>query len=195
MLPSFLKASYPLLNLQLIPPNCISNPLALQPFADLSHSTSTAANPSDVQSKLVLLTLAFPALKIIWSSSPYQTATIFGELKKSAPEPDPIKAVQIGLQQAAGDEGGGGGGGGVGGTTTTTMATDPALAAAHTFSQVPQDMLRAVPGVSEKVARALVLEVGSLLELANMSEEDISELVGKEAGRQIWRFFNRNLFD
>lgn len=118
----------------------------------------------------MLLSLAFPRLKIIWSSSPYQTAAIFGELKKAADEPDPIRAVQIGLQD--GDE-----------------------ADAQTFSQVPQEMLRAVPGVTEKVARALILEVGSLRELANMDEEEIAVLVGKEAARQIWRFFNRSVFD
>ena len=146
-----------------------------------------------MQSKLVLLTLAFPALKIIWSSSPYQTATIFLELKKSAPEPDPIRAVQIGLQQAVA------GGAASSSTTTTTATMDPALAAAaavtQTFSQVPQDMLRAVPGVTEKVAQALALEAGSLHELANMAEDELGTLVGKEAGRQIWRFFNRSLFD
>lgn len=165
----------------------------LEPFADLTHSTSASSAPSDVQSKLVLLTLAFPALKIIWSSSPYQTATIFLELKKSAPEPDPIRAVQIGLQQAVA------GGAASSSTTTTTATMDPALAAAaavtQTFSQVPQDMLRAVPGVTEKVAQALALEAGSLHELANMAEDELGTLVGKEAGRQIWRFFNRSLFD
>ena len=129
-----------------------------------------ADNPSDVQSKLVLLTLAFPRLKIIWSSSPYQTALIFAELKKTLDEPDPIRAVQIGLD--AGEQ-----------------------ESAQTFSQVPRDMLRSMPGVSEKVANRLVLECGSLWELSNWSEGEISELVGKEAGRQIYRFLNRNLFD
>ncbi|KAI9753383.1 MAG: hypothetical protein M1815_006237 [Lichina confinis] len=164
----------------------------LEPFADLSHSTSASSAPSDVQSKLVLLTLAFPALKIIWSSSPYQTATIFMELKKSAPEPDPIRAVQIGLQQTVA-------GGAVSSSSSTMTTMDPALAAAaavtQTFSQVPQDMLRVVPGVTEKVAQALALDVGSLHELANMAEDELAPLVGKETGRQIWRFFNRSLFD
>lgn len=38
---------------------------------------------SDLSSKLVLLTLTFPKLKIIWSSSPHETAAIFEELKVS----------------------------------------------------------------------------------------------------------------
>ena len=74
----------------------------LDPFANLS-SLSTLKAPEndkkDLQSKLVLLTLAFPRLKVIWSSTPYQTAEIFEELKKNQEEPDPIQAVQTGLSE------------------------------------------------------------------------------------------------
>ncbi|KAI9675269.1 MAG: hypothetical protein M1817_001171 [Caeruleum heppii] len=151
----------------------------LEPFADLTHSSrsssssSTNPEPRDLQSRLVLLCLSFPRLKIIWSSSPYQTALIFGELKKSLDEPDPVRAAQIGL--VPGEEAG--------------------RVGEQTFSRAPQDMLRAVPGVSEKVARRLVLEVGSVEELSRMEEGELGVLVGKEAGRQIWRFFNRSLVE
>jgi len=62
----------------------------LEPFADLNLSSNSGAASAapDLQSKLVLLTLAFPRLRIIWSSSPYQTAEIFSELKKQQDEPD-----------------------------------------------------------------------------------------------------------
>lgn len=36
---------------------------------------------TDISAKLVLLTLAVPQLRIIWSSSPYETAKVFEELK------------------------------------------------------------------------------------------------------------------
>ncbi|KAK6503617.1 hypothetical protein TWF481_008626 [Arthrobotrys musiformis] len=74
---------------------------SLEPFADLSATTTTAQ--SDLQAKIVLLTLHFPKLRIIWSSSPYQTAEIFEELKKNEYEPDPLKAVSVGL--ADGEDG------------------------------------------------------------------------------------------
>jgi len=45
----------------------------------------------------VLLTIAFPRVKLIWSSSPYQTAEIFDELKRSQKEPDPLEAIKLGL--------------------------------------------------------------------------------------------------
>lgn len=160
----------------------------LEPFTDMSgmgtgtsKTTFTSLTPqlaTDLQSKLVLLTLAFPRLKIIWSSSPYQTAEIFEELKKNQDEPDPLRASQIGLEEQ--DEDGDEGGFNIGGKT---------------FSTVPLDMLRCVPGVGEKTLQAIMLDVSSVQELSNMEEEKLSEYVGKEAGRQIVRFFNRSVFD
>lgn len=142
----------------------------LDPFADHTSSLNSASNPSDLQSKIVLLTLAFPRLKIIWSSSPYQTAEIFNELKKQQEEPDPIRAVQVGL--VAGE--------------------DPAD---QTFNQTPHDMLRCVPGVTAKNMSRLTLEVADLAEVSNLDQSELDEMVGKDAGRQIWRFFNRFVVD
>ena len=147
----------------------------LEPFADLSASTAgaSALRDSDLQSKLVILTLAFPRLRIIWSSSPFQTAEIFEELKKAQDEPDPIRAVQLGLQ--AGE--------------------NPEDMNRSAFSQVPQDMLRAVPGVTSAAFNKLVLEVGSIEQLANTEEEELGAMVGMEAARPIYRFFNRSVFE
>jgi DNA excision repair protein ERCC-4 len=145
----------------------------LEPFADLSGSLSSVSSTnasSDLQSKLVLLTLAFPKLRIIWSSSPYQTAEIFESLKTQEPEPDPIIAVRIGL------EGG-------------QKAEDQA------FNREPQDMLRTVPGVTGKNLGNLVVDLGNLREVANASVEELEPAVGKEAGRKIWGFFNRSVLD
>jgi DNA excision repair protein ERCC-4 len=144
----------------------------LDPLADHSGSLASlsANSSSDIQSKLVLLTLAFPKLRIIWSSSPYQTAEIFESLKAQEPEPDPVHAVKVGL------EGG-------------QKAED------QSFNREPQDMLRMVPGVTGKNITALILEMGSLREVAEASIEELDRVVGKEAGRQIHRFFNKSVFE
>ncbi|CAK3981501.1 DNA repair [Lecanosticta acicola] len=142
----------------------------LEPFADLSATIGKADQVgSDLQSKLVLLTLAFPKLRIIWSSSPYQTAEIFEELKKSQEEPDPIKAVQLGL------EGG----------------EDPET---RTFNQTPQDMLRCVPGVNGKVLNKLILEFENVQDVADAEERVLAEMIGKEAARQIRMFFDKKVW-
>lgn len=145
----------------------------LDPFADLT-SVSTLKMPEsdnrDLQSKLVLLTLAFPRLKVIWSSSPYQTAEIFEELKKQQEEPDPYKAVQIGLADGDDPEG-------------------------RTFNVGPQELLRTIPGVTGKNSARLYLETKNVLEVANMSVDELDPMVGREAGRQIVKFFTTSVFD
>lgn len=45
------------------------------------YMVSNDSSNFDVQKKLLLLTLHFPKLKIIWSPSPYATAQLFEELK------------------------------------------------------------------------------------------------------------------
>ncbi len=150
-----------------------SKSFTLEPFADVigSNSSAGALSSPDLQSKLVILTLAFPKLGIIWSSSPYQTAEIFAELKRDEDEPDPVKAASIGGADV--------------GLETVRRG--------RAFNTVPMDMLREIPGITEKNAYAVGAEVENLMELANMTEEDLSRLVGKETARVIHRFFNRNL--
>ncbi|EXM34812.1 hypothetical protein RAB80_011089 [Fusarium oxysporum f. sp. vasinfectum] len=145
----------------------------LEPFADLSGSLNSVAPTnmsSDLQSKLVLLTLAFPKLRIIWSSSPYQTAEIFESLKTQEEEPDPIAAVRAGLDK-------------------DTRAEEQA------FNQEPQDMLAIVPGVTPQNIKNLVLKTENIREVANMTVQELTPLVGTTAGRQIHGFFNRNVME
>ena len=153
----------------------------LDPFADLT-SLSTLKMPDsetkDLQSKLVLLTLAFPRLKIIWSSSPFQTAEIFEELKKQQEEPDPLRAVQIGLNLNNEDGAG--------------LVLNPEE---RTFNTAPQDLLRTIPGVTGKNAYRVYLECRNVMEVANMGVRELEPLVGRESGRQIVRFFERSVFD
>ncbi|KAG5982449.1 hypothetical protein E4U55_001897 [Claviceps digitariae] len=143
----------------------------LEPFADLSGSLNSVAPTnvsSDLQSKLVLLTLAFPKLRIIWSSSPYQTAEIFESLKAQEEEPDPIAAVQAGLDK-------------------DMRVEDQA------FNQEPQEMLGKVPGVTPKNIKNLVLETENIREVANMSQSELQPLVGQAAAKAMYGFFNRNV--
>ncbi|UPX16234.1 DNA repair protein RAD16 [Ascochyta rabiei] len=146
----------------------------LEPFADFSSAganTSGLAAAPDLQGKLVMLTLAFPRLRIIWSSSPYQTAEIFAELKKQQDEPDPLKAVSLGLDPSmGGDE-------------------------MRSFNQTTQDMLRTLPGASESIVTTLMLRVENLEELANMLEREVCWLIGTDVGRRVYRFFNRSVYE
>ena len=153
------------------------------PASAASSSLTNPSTPKSAQHMLVLLTLAFPRLRIIWSSSPYQTAEIFAELKKNNPECDPIRAVQIGLD------------------VDIAASSNPGdvMAAAgiehRSFHQLPQDMLRAVPGVTPVVLERLSVETNNIHEIANMSVEDLNPLVGLETARKIVGFFGKSVFE
>jgi len=158
---------YPFLLIEFAP----GKSFTLDPFADLTGALKAPdAETRDLQAKLVLLTIAFPRLKVIWASSPYQTAEIFEELKKQQEEPDPRTAVQIGLVDGE----------------------DPDE---RTFNSIPQDLLRQIPGVNAKNSVRLYLETKNVLEIANMSIQELDPLVGRESGRQIVRFFTRTVGD
>ncbi|GKZ79635.1 hypothetical protein AnigIFM56816_003838 [Aspergillus niger] len=148
-----------------------------------NSSLVNPSSPKSAQHLLVLLTLTFPRLKIIWSSSPYQTAEIFAELKKNNPEPDPIRAVQTGLDM----------------DIAASSHSGDIMAAAgiehRVFNLLPQDMLRAVPGVNPNVLERLILETENIHEVANMSIEQLDPLIGIEAARKIVGFFRKSVFE
>ncbi|CAG8443290.1 10311_t:CDS:10 [Ambispora gerdemannii] len=120
---------------------------------------------NELSSKLVLLTLTFSRLKIIWSSSPYETVQIFQDLKKSQDEPDPEKAMAIGFE---GED----------------IDSD--------FNITPQDFLRALPGITSKNYKHVMSRVENLKDLGEMSLTDMQALIGAQYGRLLYDFFNRD---
>ena len=55
---------------------------------------------NSLSSRLVLLALHFPRLRLIWSRSLHATAAIFRDLKANMDEPDPVRAAAIGGSEA-----------------------------------------------------------------------------------------------
>ncbi|KAL5611392.1 uncharacterized protein BROUX77_001548 [Berkeleyomyces rouxiae] len=146
----------------------------LERFADMGNSafgssSAGASVGSDLQGKIVALTLAFPRLRIIWSSSPYETAEIFQSLKSQEAEPDPRTAVEAGL--TTGDK------------ETGDGHLEPVL----------QAMMTAIPGITSKNMAALTSKARSVKDLGNMERDDLTKIVGPEIAGKIDYFFKRNL--
>lgn len=120
---------------------------------------------SNIQSKLVLLTLTFPRVRIIWSSSPYATAEIFNDLKTNNPEPDPVKAIAVGAEDDA-DAGAG-------------------------VNGVAEELLRALPGVNGKNVKHVMSKVGSVKEFCELSLAQVQDILGVEPGKTCWDFIHR----
>jgi len=71
----------------------------LFPFQSYQALVSNDINIQHTSSKLVLLTIHFPQLRILWCSSPSETAEIFEELKANCPQPDAQTAMSIKADQ------------------------------------------------------------------------------------------------
>jgi DNA excision repair protein ERCC-4 len=118
-----------------------------------------------LQSKIVLLTIAFPRLRIIWSSSPYATSDIFNDLKANNPEPDPIKAISLGADN------------------------DPEAGAG--VNSAAEEVLRSLPGITMKNYKSVMAKVKSIKELCEMNFEQMKGILGAEAGKACYEFIHR----
>ncbi|KAI5960873.1 rad16 [Candida theae] len=162
--------------------------------ASLNKSTMASASLDSklrhsLQSQILSLLYSFPKLKIIWSSSPYETAQIFLELKANQDEPDVGMALDKGVNKNLLVEGGVGvnsdidavggvGGGGVG----------PAV-----LNDDPIDFLRSVPGINNSNMYKIVRRVENIAELVKLSQDELIDLIGAENGRKAYNFFNRTV--
>ena len=117
-----------------------------------------------IQSKLVLLTLAFPRIRIIWSSSPYQTADIFKDLKANFLEPDPAQALRMGAADAEDDV---------------------------SQNQLPEDLLRGIPGITAKNVKHVMSKVRSVRELCELELPRVQAILNNEPGKLCWDFLHR----
>ncbi|KAI9891909.1 MAG: hypothetical protein M1814_002294 [Vezdaea aestivalis] len=145
---------------------------ALVDYAHPNSAKPINKEQTDVPANLVRLTLAFPKLRIVWSSSPLETSNIFKKLKSQAPEPNPNTAVMMGLE--AGQE-----------STLGDVVWD----------QDPQDMLGCVSGITPENAYQVTSKSQNIVEVANWDRSEAAKALGKEKGEQLHRFFNRQLLD
>ena len=112
----------------------------------------------------MLLSLHFPRLRIIWSSSPYATAEIFSDLKLNETEPDPSQAVSIGADD------------------------DPH--AGEGTNTVADEVLRALPGINAKNVKHVMGKVNSVKELCGLDLQSVQDILGIEPGRACWDFIH-----
>jgi DNA excision repair protein ERCC-4 len=66
-------------------------------FSQSASEVGDDVSPTNIISKLSLLVLHFPRLRIVWSRSLHATASIFMSLKSNQDEPDETKAMRVGV--------------------------------------------------------------------------------------------------
>ncbi|PKY47400.1 restriction endonuclease-like protein, partial [Rhizophagus irregularis] len=131
---------------------------------------------NDISSKLVLLTITFPRLKIVWSSNPIATVEIFQDLKKLEEEPDLETAQMIGLDDGEIDD---------------SLITNNAIES--DYNLIPQEFLRSLPGVTSKNYKYIMSKVENLKELSQLSKNELQNMVGNDNGNKLFEFFNRDV--
>ncbi|NXN07541.1 XPF endonuclease, partial [Indicator maculatus] len=129
-----------------------SKPFSLIPRGSLHQEISS----NDITSRLTLLTLHFPKLRILWCPSPHATAELFEELKQNHPQPDAETAMAI-------------------------TADSEILPESDKYNPGPQDFLLKMPGINAKNCRALMNHVKSIAELVTLSKDELTNILGNAA--------------
>uniref|UniRef100_A0A667IH43 DNA repair endonuclease XPF n=1 Tax=Lynx canadensis TaxID=61383 RepID=A0A667IH43_LYNCA len=121
---------------------------------------------NDVSSKLTLLTLHFPRLRLLWCPSPHATAELFEELKQNKPQPDAATAMAV-------------------------TADSETLPESEKYNPGPQDFLLKMPGVNAKNCRALMHHVKNIAELASLSQDKLAGILGNASNaKQLYDFIH-----
>lgn len=152
---------------------------SLQPFSEkVNFRNTNTLNPTtsnvlqqNIQSKIMALLISFPKLKIIWSSSPYETAQIFLELKANQEEPDVGTAMDKGVNKGVLTEDGG----------------------PPSFNDDPIDFIQNIPGINKANYYNLIQKVENIQELVTLSKEQFEDILGQENGRKAFYFINHQI--
>ncbi|RWS01707.1 DNA repair endonuclease XPF-like protein [Dinothrombium tinctorium] len=128
------------------------------------------AGEHDVVAKLLLLTLHFPQLRIVWSPSPYFSAEIFEHLKQNKEQPDSEKAITVIEEQL------------------------PVERSEDKYDIATKDFLLSIPGVNLYNVYAIMNRANSIAELCEKTEEDLVSIIGnKQNAETIYKFFHQDL--
>lgn len=137
---------------------------------DLGRRYYKAENDFDkgIEWKLVLLSMNFPQLRIIWSGSLHASVEIFMDLKQNKEDPD-IDTVL--------------------GTGQDTLVDTEDL-----MSIVPVEVLQQLPGMVPVSYKYILKKVKSLKELVSLNEDKLEKILGnKEKAKALHEFMNKSV--
>ncbi|XP_068669704.1 DNA repair endonuclease UVH1-like [Aristolochia californica] len=126
-------------------------------------------SPTNIISKLSLLVMHFPRLRLVWSRSLHATAEIFTSLKANQDEPDESKAMRVGVP------------------TEDGIVEDDVRS--ENYNTTAVEFLRRLPGVTDSNYRAIMDGCNSLAELALLPVEKLGELMGGQKAARTLRDF------
>ena len=134
-----------------------------------------------VCSKMSILALHFPKLRILWSRSPHETLRIFKLLKENHDEPDIDKAIEIGSNESL----------------DALLGMDPSQEVEdgeeeNEINEAARDMLLRLPGITVQNARTIMAHCDTIADLAEMSRDELKRLIGPLSGQKLFTFFRQS---
>ena len=134
-----------------------------------------------VCSKMSILALHFPKLRILWSRSPHETLRIFKLLKENHDEPDIDRAIEIGSNESL----------------DALLGMDQSQEAEdaedeNEINEAARDMLLRLPGITVQNARTIMMHCDTIADLAEMSRDELKRLIGPLSGQKLFTFFRQS---
>ncbi|KAE8891009.1 DNA repair endonuclease [Phytophthora fragariae] len=146
---------------------------SLQDVSELGSEISA----TNIVSKLTLLILHYPSLRILWSRSPHATVDLFKIIKKYQDEPDMEAAAALGNGLPMDDSG-------------AQNNSGEGKLASNYYNTSSIDVLKKLPGINEHNFRKVLTSVKNLADLSRQSLDELTELLGKANGKKLHTFFN-----
>lgn len=122
------------------------------------------ADLEKLQLRLAALVRSFPRLSILWSSSPFETARLFRELKINQNEPDIEFALTAGMNGV--NDGSG-------------------------FNEDALRFLRLIPGINDANSLLIIGKVNNLYDFCQLNLEELTDIIGKENANKAYKFLNK----
>ncbi|CAG2164983.1 unnamed protein product [Oppiella nova] len=126
----------------------------------------------NVMSQLVVLTIHFPLLRLLWSPSPHFSAEMFEHLKQDREEPDAKQVLAKSNQQL------------------------PAEYVTDKYDIETKEFLLCLPGVSITNVYSIMNSVKCIAHLVELSVEELTEIMGNSlAAEQLYRSLHHKVVD
>jgi DNA excision repair protein ERCC-4 len=149
-----------------------------------SHEIGMDIKLDSICTKLAILTIHFPKLRILWSKSPHETLKLFKELKSNHEEVDVAKAIEVGRSDSV----------------ESLLKTEEKTNGEcddddddDDINEAGRDMLLRLPGVNVQIARRIMKECDSLADLIVMDRIQLRKLAGPVVGQKLFTFFRQDV--
>ncbi|XP_055884668.1 DNA repair endonuclease XPF-like [Biomphalaria glabrata] len=140
-----------------------------KPFAlQVKSSVSGDVSLNDITTKLAILTMQFPKLRLLWCPSPYASSELFEELKEGRPQPNAEVAM----------------------TVTAVSSEMPDWT--DRYSHGPQDFVLRMPGINSKNYQSILNKFKNLYEVSQASLEQLTQALGSSVhAQQLYDFMHK----